>query len=443
MSPVPLREPDGQTEIPEFNIKLAKGKFFILLASFFAAQIAFERPIHRLYFLTGLSAGCAIATLHNGFFALVPLIVAHALVRNRIHPLGWLNRHLMVALLPVGLLTVAGYPQIILQPNAFLKLGPAGEVYLSSVHDVSLKLFTGKGIIVILRTLLSYEPILTVLAVLAVPWTKFHRQSRAKFAFLWSLPITYFIVFGLYDKTLPRFLCPVIPFLAIAAAWLVDVNLGKLISKILGSREGFAIYCLRRIISLLLVSLLILPGIVASIQLNIILTTGDTRDLARAWIEHNIPTGAVIAITEDIGLIPTKQAIQKWLCEVPTTVGTKDQWRLRLPEEQYPEPNYNLIRLWVSPGIEADDPASLIKAQRIQYLVVTQRAAPIRYLKLIQYASQFGKLIFYASPCGMRACPEYGNLPSELENPLIALWALQRSGPMVRIFEVDAAKNLP
>ncbi len=107
-----------------------------------------------------------------------------------------------------------------------------------------------------------------------------HRTSEL---LLLSFPVIYYLFMGSFQTKFPRYIIPVLPFLAIFAASLIDAV-----------RERSGSLMARG--AILFIPLFALPSLVASVRWDLEMGRVNTRTLAREWIEENIPRGSRIAI---------------------------------------------------------------------------------------------------------------------------------------------------
>jgi hypothetical protein len=108
-------------------------------------------------------------------------------------------------------------------------------------------------------------------------------RHRTSDLLLLSFAVIYYLFIGYFHTKFPRYIIPVLPFLAIFASSLVNA-----VSGITGSRMARS--------ALLLLLLFAVPSFVTSLQWDLKMGKVNTRTLAKAWIEENIPRGSRIAI---------------------------------------------------------------------------------------------------------------------------------------------------
>ncbi len=179
----------------------------------------------RAYVFAGLAAGLAVGSLQNGIAALGPIGLALIL--------RWRADRARVFAGALAILAITAGFVIWLYPFLFdddaTGVGVDGEGTLGlSRHKVFLGLFNGRGFAVVWRSLLEYDPVLTIGALLGLaaaivaPFVLRGRLGRERawdLAVVLAYALPYFVVIGLYQRTYQRFALPLVPFLAILAAF--------------------------------------------------------------------------------------------------------------------------------------------------------------------------------------------------------------------------------
>jgi hypothetical protein len=115
-----------------------------------------------------------------------------------------------------------------------------------------------------------------------------HRSGDLLFL---SFPVVYYLFMGSFETKFPRYVIPILPWLAISAASLIDrleAPGGRRTIRHLGH------------FVLVMIWLLALSPLVDSVRWVRLRGRTDTRTLAKEWIERNIPPGSRIA-TEGLG----------------------------------------------------------------------------------------------------------------------------------------------
>jgi len=231
--------------------------------------------------LVGASSAVVLGSLHSGaLFLLAPGMALLHRWRRGARP-GGVAIFAVFATLAAAVLLF--YPFLLEQP----KSGPEFDSGFGSFrfpHVVTLERFTGEGFPKLARWLWGYDPVLSVLAGLGVVVALLRRrQGREEKAgepvaawVLFTAPVLYAFVIGLYENTYERFLLPVYPFLAVAAAAALQAAHGQL-SRRLGPRVAGG------------VSVALTAGLLAwaawpSGKLAVLHSRPDTLELAAEWV---------------------------------------------------------------------------------------------------------------------------------------------------------------
>ncbi len=225
----------------------------VACATFLAAVVAAVHLRHQgttlRYALAGAACAIAVGTLHTGALTLVTFLVAH--FARRTYKSKWLEPRLFLALLFVALALPVFYPFLFFPAaqesaeSAARNLGfDAGTwtLFLGG-HEIFLKQFLGRGVEPTFRSLVSYEPALLVLLVIAgvlvlprllrkpadEPKVDNFTRRRDTWVVL-SFVVPYALLVLAYERTYERFLLPLLPYLALAAAFALR-ELSRLLAR--------------------------------------------------------------------------------------------------------------------------------------------------------------------------------------------------------------------
>ena len=178
-------------------------------------------------------------------------------------------------------------------------------------------------------------------------WMLVAAPSRA--VLLLAFPVPFFVFIS---NTVPasRYLNPVLPFVAVFAAWALTSIAVQL--------------RLRPWMFWLLVAGCVVPSTVASLRGDLFFRQPDTRTVARDYIEKQIPAGSTILVQPySTPLTQSRSALVEALTRhvgSPEAASTKFQLQLSL--DPYPAPAYRLIYLGRG-GLDVDriyvDPSEL------------------------------------------------------------------------------------
>jgi 4-amino-4-deoxy-L-arabinose transferase-like glycosyltransferase len=237
------------------------------------------------YVLAGLCAGLAGATKYNGAVALIIPLIAHLLVTPW-GRWGWLNRHVVLLLAAFFFGFFGGNPYALGNMPDFLN----GLATVLHHYGTEQPGFEGTAnwrwyIGIMARSPDRLMVALGSLGLLAVLWRSWRRGVM-----LLSYPILYFGLISRFVVRFERNLVPLLPFLALGAAWLLDQCLRELKVRLKGRRA-----LARGLVGLVGVLVLAFP-LVSSVAFDHAISQTDRRETAGRWVEQNIEPGAKIAI---------------------------------------------------------------------------------------------------------------------------------------------------
>jgi hypothetical protein len=390
-----------------------------------------------------LSAFAAVGCLQSGVLCLPALALGYAL-----RPGGW--RRLADGR---ALLVLAGAAAALALCYPFLWRGDFGRregqahVFDLGGHMIFLDQFNGRGFAAIARALWSYEPVLLALGGLALAFVPLRLGSPERvadpgsggtrdawIALACSLP--YLAAVGLYERTYERFVIPLVPYAAVAAAF--------------GARE------LARLVPAPAVALLALAlPFSASVRLARARAAPDTLAEAAAWVAANVDPSQAVLLTSKVdlplGRAPEGLDYPGW----PEPLSSRRFWFLpwshylgRLAErsgpQALPEPRFDLRWLPVDQRAYLEDAAGLIAAERADYAVAEVfgdgRLAPVGPSLTAGFRAS-GELVARISP---DARADYSEHPfgyqdeTSVQSPHFALRALQArcTGPVLEIYRL-------
>jgi len=104
---------------------------------------------------------------------------------------------------------------------------------------------------------------------------------------LLSFPLIYYAFMGSFDTKFPRYIVPVVPFMAVFCASLI---------RTLPSVERNMKVTRARALLVAVIPVFALPSLITSLEWDVKTGRVDTRTIAKEWIETNIPKGSTIAI---------------------------------------------------------------------------------------------------------------------------------------------------
>jgi hypothetical protein len=277
------------------------------------------------------------------------------------------------------------------------------------------------------------------LALLGVVWMAAAAPARALLLLAFPVPFLLFIA-----NTAPasRYLNPILPFLAIFAAWV----LGRLSATLAGNRAG--VYWAA-------VALAAAPALLASVESDRFFRQDDTRTHAERFIESTIPSGATI-LTQPYSavLTPSRESLIEALARnLGSAEAASTKFQLQLGLSPYPSPSYRLIYLGRG-GLDADkiyvDPAALgganglepLRRLGVQYVLIKRYNRPDpETLPFLTVLAREGRRIAAFSPYRpgiseaeqARVDPFLHNTDARIED------ALERPGPPLEIWQLNAS----
>ncbi|OGM27011.1 hypothetical protein A2627_02480 [Candidatus Woesebacteria bacterium RIFCSPHIGHO2_01_FULL_39_28] len=239
------------------------------MISFFLGFLITKKAKQSYYIWLGVIFGLLAATKYNFFFFLPNFFYAHFLVSRSIRK--FFNKKFWIVAAVAFLIFLVLNPYIVILPQrAYMEI--LGQTKLSTAQWVSSD---GQPVwIYYLTYYLRYGlGLLLTLAFLAGSIFILIKR-KSKDLLLLTTPLTFFLTLVLFKgPNFARYAVSIIPFIVLIAAYFID----KLfINNIL----------------LVFVSLFIIyPSFARVVKLDYYLSMPDTRNLAKKWIEENIPQG--------------------------------------------------------------------------------------------------------------------------------------------------------
>jgi 4-amino-4-deoxy-L-arabinose transferase-like glycosyltransferase len=213
----------------------------VACATFLAAVVTAIRVRHQgttpNYALAGAACAIALGTLHTGVLTLAALFTGHFARRTYKSKVREPRFYLALALIALSLPVF--YPFLFFAPpaesvEAARNLGFDARTWTLFLggHEIFLKQFVGAGVEPTFAALFSYEPVLLALLALAgiLLVARLARRAestqkvdnftrRRDMAVVLSFVLPYALLILLYERTYERFLLPLLPYIAIAAAF--------------------------------------------------------------------------------------------------------------------------------------------------------------------------------------------------------------------------------
>jgi len=270
---------------------------FFSLASFLASILVYQQGKTWQYVVAGVCVGLTASSKYNGGLIVLPLLLAHFLHYGKA---AFKQPKLYLALLFCGVGFLTTTPYAVLDSAKFLtdlrfeaqhySTGHAGMEGNSLEWYLNYMWNTGGG--------------LYLLAVLGILYGSILRPKET--SLLVIFPLVYFAFISSFVVRNDRTFLPLTPFLFVLAAWFLIIVLDK-------SRK-FQNESLRKLFLTVFASLAIavlahpISKTIADTQR---LTTVNSRETARIWIDNNLPPGAKIAIESYSPFVnPSKFSVQ-------------------------------------------------------------------------------------------------------------------------------------
>ncbi len=278
--------------------------FFVLL-SFWGSVRVVQHGKTVDYIVAGVAAGLAASTKYNGAVILVSLLTAHFLrcgLRGFREPIFYIAVALSgVTFLLINPFVILDYPEFI--------AGLLHDVRHYSTGHLGME---GNALGYYLNYLWQDQGLVAFLAALEI-FRGLYKRSKQTLVIA-SFPLIYLLFVSGFQVRNTRTLLPLIPFLfLLASSLLVSLLEQTRIRQLTGKLLVFVV------VTVLSISLAF--GFVNTVKDTIRLTTVDSRETARAWIDHNLPSGSRIAIEAYAPYVDPQrffvQGIEKMIDQTP------------------------------------------------------------------------------------------------------------------------------
>jgi hypothetical protein len=240
---------------------------------------AFSDKSRKWYIFAGLFAGLAAAVKITGGVALVTLVLAHILSKQRKHA-----ANLVIGVLVALIGFLAALPVLIFAFFEFAE-GFIKDMFYASARDANgphafLPLVSElRNALGIALFLLCIGSILYSLNLFA------SKELRGKVLLVWSMIFPYYVLMGSMHASRLRYAVPMIPGLLILT--------GKMVSDFTSSRMK-----LPRVVSIVLLGIVLSYSLIYTIALNLEFTN-DSRYLVAMWVSKNVEEQSKIEVAFD------------------------------------------------------------------------------------------------------------------------------------------------
>lgn len=382
--------------------------------------------------------------LQNGMVIAVPFLIAWGVrLYDPADPHWWKNIFSRLALGNLALFAALALalnpalPGIVLDISRTTLAG-GREINLApgGTHHVSTALFTPSALPANALRLFNYQPLVTLVGLpgsLYVIWKL--RKDRRLLAVALPFPAINAIAFGFYLNSYPRILIVLVPWLILAASYVVEDA---------ATAAAHALHRPVRQVMGAVMAAILLPLAAADLRLDYVLAQPDTRSLAAEWVEANLPAGSGVMSTMQVfELLPTQDSLRLQASAAPRSIGTKEQWLLSLPADRYPPgPAYDIIE---GPSYKATAPDSFDRLARARSVVVGLVDSDTAAVELT--GEGMASYIFQHGSIARVICAARGSdrvyLPDDVEGTpaWIEIWKADRPGPVVFIVRLGSGST--
>ena len=269
-----------------------------------------------------------------------------------------------------------------------------------------------------------------------VGWMLVTSPGRAVLLLLF--PVAFF---AFISNTVPasRYLNPILPFVALFAAW----TLARLAEVWRG--PAFAYW-------LAVIVLAVSPAI-DSVRSDLFFRTDDTRTLAERFIHEKIPSGSTVLIQPySVSLMASREGLLEALRQkVGSEQDASTLFQIQLSLDPYPQPAYRLIwlgrggldedKIYVDPAeLAGPDPTAALRRLGVTYVILKRyNHLDPELVPLVAALRQHGRLIAEFSPYRAGASgAERARIDPFLHNTDTRIdAALERPGPPLEIWQLD------
>jgi hypothetical protein len=384
--------------------------------------------------VAGAACGAAFATHYYSIFLVLPLAWAVAL-RWRHAGARVVFRLLFTAGIVSAVVFFLLSPFVLIEPvEAWRDITANREIVVDRAFDEGAFSPAARYLEILWTD--SMGRAIVAAGMLGVGWMLVTAPARAVLLLLF--PVAFF---AFITNTVPasRYLNPVLPFVAIFAAWTL-ARVAELF------RAPAAAYWAA-------VVLVAAPPLVASIRSDLFFRTDDTRALAERFVETRIPSGATVLVQPySVTLMQSREGLVEAL---RTTRGSEQAgstlYQIQLALDPYPVPAYRLIwlgrggldedKLYVDPAeLSGPDPLAPLRRRGVTYVILKRyNQLDPELMPLAAALAQQGRLIAEFSPyrAGLSEAERERTDPFLHNTDTRIVEALERPGPPLEIWQLD------
>jgi hypothetical protein len=396
----------------------------LILLAVLASWHVWKRGAARDYALAGAAVGVATAFHYYGVYAIVPLVVAHAL-RNGVAPRAWVHPRLWLGVAAVLGAFAACSPFVLLDlPTALRDI----QANRAIIIDRAQRVYGPFGSAIPQAGYLLSQAALWLLAAV-VGAVALARASGPTLAWAGSFPLV-FLVFISNTWPFGRTANPLYPFLALFSAY------GAVALAQRAGRHAAALV-------VVLTAALAAQPLLLSGRAVYLFQQPDTRTLAKTWILANVPDGSSAAVEPySVQLVPTRAQLVAALARKglrPEQAGRRS--RALLARTPYPSPSYRLFyigeggmdedKIYVPPAFFTGKADAAAVDRPCPEYVILKSAAPSGANPMTARVAAFGTRIHRETPFVEPGLPADGWLPDTDVTPS---FGVVRPGPVIEVW---------
>ncbi len=347
------------------------------LGAVLGSLLVLRRGDLRAYMIAGLACGLAIATLQSGSAVLAALCAAHVLRR---HDRSWRAQvHFLIALAICLVSARVFYPFVFDPGTGRIALGfwnSGGHVELSG-HGMNLSDFNGGGFAPLAEALVDFDPLITVFACVglivcfaSLVRSRMRLENGRAILVVSAHALPYLLVIGMWQRSYQRFLLPLLPYLAILAAF----GLWWMVERV--TRRGA--------IRAAIVATVVTAQAFTVLKLVQLRRADDTATEAADWIATHLQRTDRIALVPTLDLPLLRQ--DRGLIDPALGVGREyrpwPRYQLTIPAEERALTAFDVFNMPVSDprlvNLLLADPAAYVREIGADYVVVQEFGPEIR-----------------------------------------------------------------
>ncbi|HMC76499.1 MAG TPA: glycosyltransferase family 39 protein [Vicinamibacterales bacterium] len=257
--------------------------FMVLVAFLCAVRLSASGSRGDLA-LAGVTAGLATSTKYNAALVCLPALFAAIGYNPRAKslPARLADAAILLVLMTAAFLCTSPY-SLLDYPHFIADLA-SDAAHLSGGHGVNLGRGWGYHAMTTLRYGVGMPILVSGVAGLVMLLVRTPRTGVLVALF----PVTYYAVLGSGYTVFTRHMVPVVPFLCLAAGYLIAESAGWI--SVLLRRPRW-----QPALTALAVALALWPSVHSILMFDSLIARADSRLLARQWVEHRFPAGTTIA----------------------------------------------------------------------------------------------------------------------------------------------------